>query len=75
MLKPNMPSFLDTEGPAVPDGLPLVIDAHVHVFPNIPFAWDRELQTLDKMNIPTGVLEIITGQNAAEFFHIPRQYA
>jgi len=33
MLKSNMPSFDDPEGSMVPDGLPPVIDAHVHIFP------------------------------------------
>lgn len=33
MLKTNMPSFNDKEGLKLPDGLPSVIDAHVHVFP------------------------------------------
>jgi len=30
MLRPNMLSFDDQEGSMVPDGLPPVIDAHVH---------------------------------------------
>ena len=33
MLKPKMPAYNDQEGPAVPDGLPPVIDAHVHISP------------------------------------------
>lgn len=33
MLRPNMLSFDDQEGSMVPDGLPPVIDAHVHIFP------------------------------------------
>jgi len=33
MLKPNLPSIDDKEGEYVPEGLPTVIDAHVHIFP------------------------------------------
>lgn len=38
MLKPNMPSFDDHEGARIPAGLPAVIDAHVHVFPDDIFS-------------------------------------
>ena len=38
MLKAKMPSCSDTEGSTVPDGLPPVIDAHVHVFPHNLFS-------------------------------------
>lgn len=37
MLTPNMPSLNDPEGDAVPEGLPAVIDAHVHIFPDAIF--------------------------------------
>ncbi|MDJ0622489.1 MAG: amidohydrolase family protein [Desulfocapsaceae bacterium] len=37
MLTPNMPSLNDPEGNAVPEGLPTVIDAHVHIFPDPVF--------------------------------------
>lgn len=33
MLKPDLPFYDDEEGAAVPSGLPMVVDAHVHVFP------------------------------------------
>jgi len=33
MLKPNLPGIDDEEGERVPQGLPSVIDAHVHIFP------------------------------------------
>jgi uncharacterized protein len=33
MLKPNLPSINDKEGASVPEGLPMVVDAHVHIFP------------------------------------------
>jgi len=33
MINPNMRSIDDQEGPKVPEGLPFVIDAHVHIFP------------------------------------------
>jgi hypothetical protein len=38
MLKPDLPSCGDEEGAAVPSGLPLVIDTHVHVFPRALFS-------------------------------------
>jgi hypothetical protein len=38
MLTPELPGIDDAEGDAVPDGLPGVIDAHVHVFPRRLFA-------------------------------------
>ncbi len=38
MLKPNMPSINDQEETKVPSGLPAVIDAHVHVFPQSFFS-------------------------------------
>jgi hypothetical protein len=33
MLRPNMPFSQDREGQSVPSGLPPIIDAHVHIFP------------------------------------------
>lgn len=38
MLKPEMPYFSDKEGERLPTGLPAVIDAHVHIFPNSIFS-------------------------------------
>lgn len=38
MLKTKMPSYSDREGSTVPDGLPPVVDAHVHVFPHNLFS-------------------------------------
>lgn len=38
MLQPNLPMIDDAEGSAVPEGLPRVIDAHVHIFPENLFA-------------------------------------
>jgi len=42
MVKPNLPLIDDTEGSAVPAGLPEVVDAHVHIFPHGIFSaiWD-----------------------------------
>ncbi|MFH1975043.1 MAG: amidohydrolase family protein [Pseudomonadota bacterium] len=39
-------------------------------FPNIPYAWDREIKRLLKMDLPCGSLEKILGGNAAEFYSI-----
>jgi uncharacterized protein len=38
MLRPNLPSINDEEGAAIPEGLPMVVDAHVHVFPRDIFS-------------------------------------
>ena len=38
MLSPTLPTLNDREGDRVPAGLPPVVDAHVHVFPNGMFA-------------------------------------
>ncbi len=42
MLKTNMPSINDREGSKLPDGLPSVIDAHVHIFPHDIFSAIRK---------------------------------
>jgi len=33
MLKPNLPAYNDQEGEHVPEGLPALVDGHVHLFP------------------------------------------
>jgi predicted TIM-barrel fold metal-dependent hydrolase len=38
MLRPNLPLIDDEEGATVPQRLPMVVDAHVHVFPREIFA-------------------------------------
>ena len=38
MLKPNLPGIDDEEGKKIPEGLPLVVDAHVHIFPSNIFS-------------------------------------
>jgi uncharacterized protein len=38
MLKPNLPMIQDEEGASVPKGFPLVVDAHVHIFPDDIFS-------------------------------------
>jgi hypothetical protein len=42
MLKPNLPGIDDEEGATFPNGLPGVIDAHVHVFPRRLFTAIRQ---------------------------------
>jgi predicted TIM-barrel fold metal-dependent hydrolase len=39
-------------------------------FPNIPFAWDRELKRLGKAGLLEGDLERILNKNAADFFNL-----
>src|SRR5512137_1701615 len=38
MLSPNCPGIDDVEGEKVPEGLPLTVDAHVHIFPGNIFS-------------------------------------
>jgi predicted TIM-barrel fold metal-dependent hydrolase len=42
-------------------------------FPNIPYAWDRELRYLAGVGLPGEVLGRILGGNARDFFGIPDQ--
>jgi predicted TIM-barrel fold metal-dependent hydrolase len=42
-------------------------------FPNIPYAWDRELKVLSAADIPDNVLERIAWKNAAQFFDLTLQ--
>jgi len=39
-------------------------------FPNIPYAWDRELKVLTAAGLPRDRLERITYRNALEFFSL-----
>jgi predicted TIM-barrel fold metal-dependent hydrolase len=39
-------------------------------FPNIPYAWDRELKVLNEENIPRNTLEKILWKNAGDFFNL-----
>lgn len=39
-------------------------------FPNLPYAWDRELKRLSKLNLPMNSLAMILAKNAAEFYAI-----
>ncbi len=39
-------------------------------FPNIPYAWDRELKVLNEADISRDGMEKISGKNAADFFSI-----
>jgi predicted TIM-barrel fold metal-dependent hydrolase len=39
-------------------------------FPNLPYAWDRELKELVAQNLPDSTLERILGLNAVEFYKI-----
>ncbi len=41
-------------------------------FPNLPYAWDREIKQLVQQNLPPNALTKILGQNALEFYHIDR---
>jgi uncharacterized protein len=39
-------------------------------FPNIPYAWDRELKVLKAIDITRDTLEMISHKNAVDFFNI-----
>ncbi len=39
-------------------------------FPNLPYAWDRELRRLCQANLPEALLVSVLGQNAVEFYGI-----
>jgi hypothetical protein len=39
-------------------------------FPNIPYAWDREIKRLCSLNLSEGSLALILGENAQEFFSL-----
>jgi len=39
-------------------------------FPNIPYAWDREIRRLEALHLPTSFLEGILSRNASEFLSI-----
>ena len=39
-------------------------------FPNLPYAWDREIKQLVRQNLPEETLTRILGQNALEFYQI-----
>jgi predicted TIM-barrel fold metal-dependent hydrolase len=41
-------------------------------FPNIPYAWDRELVRLGRPGLPAESFQRILGRNAVEFFGISR---
>jgi len=39
-------------------------------FPNLPYAWDREIKCLAGLNLPGNTLARILGKNASEFYSI-----
>ena len=40
-------------------------------FPNLPYAWDRELRYFSRLDLPEDSLAKILGKNAAQFYTIP----
>ncbi len=81
MLDGPLKGLNDPEGASVPAGLPPVIDAHVHLFPdrlmygtdfpNVPFAWDRELRQILALSLPPNALEDVLGGTARRLFGAP----
>ena len=41
-------------------------------FPNLPYAWDRELRRLARLNLSDQILTKVLGGNAVEFYSISR---
>ena len=39
-------------------------------FPNLPYAWDREIRRLSELKLSDTVLERILGKNALEYYSI-----
>lgn len=78
MLKPNMPSYNENEEERVPEGLPPVIDAHVHVFPRNIFSaiwkWFDENAWKIRYQIPTArIFEFLLSHGVTHL--IALQYA
>jgi len=42
-------------------------------FPNLPYAWDREIKRLIRQNLPPDSLAKVLGQNALEFYRIDQK--
>lgn len=40
-------------------------------FPNLPYAWDREIKRLSEMSLPRPFLSMLLNENARNFFKIP----
>ena len=81
MLNPHLPSVGDREGETIPSGLPPVIDAHVHVFPDQMF--DAVRQWFDRhawpirYRMPTaGIFDFLLSHGvrhivALQYAHVP----
>lgn len=39
-------------------------------FPNIPYAWDREIKKIQKMDVPVESFSLIMGRNSIDFFSL-----
>ncbi len=44
-------------------------------FPNLPYAWDREIKKLASLNLPVDLLAKVLGLNACEFYGIEKPVA
>lgn len=82
MLKPNLPSLDDQEGEQVPEGLPALVDGHVHLFPPDIFSalwtWFDENAWPIRYRMPASeVLEYLLSRGvghvvALQYAHKPR---
>ena len=50
--------------------MPMFIFSRTIYFPNLPYAWDREIRRLIELKLADTVLEKILGANALEFYSI-----
>ncbi len=78
MLRPNLPAINDKEDVAVPAGLPLVVDAHVHIFPSNIFSaiwqwFDENAWPIRYRFTTSGVLDYLLSRGVSHV--IALQYA
>ncbi|MBW1780261.1 MAG: amidohydrolase [Deltaproteobacteria bacterium] len=78
MLRPKMPSINDQEDSKVPDGLPPLIDAHVHIFPRTIFSaiwkwFDNNAWHIRYQMTSSGIFEFLLSRGVKHI--IALQYA
>lgn len=81
MLRPHLPSIDDKEGDHVPEGLPSVVDAHVHIFPESLFsaiwtwfdenAWPIRYRLTSSQAIESLLLRGVAHVVALQYAHKP----
>jgi predicted TIM-barrel fold metal-dependent hydrolase len=75
MAKPPLPALNDIDyitGPFPLNEMRIDRIMYGSDFPNLPFAWDRELKWIHKTRLPDKFLERFLGKNAIDFFSLPK---